>query len=174
MDILKLLPEFKVVEMNRSTGLTAGHVVSQFVLNPASTLINKVNEGAENEFHVIENGFIVGLDRDLIVDKYNSSTHGQPFLVFTEELNRLFSGLKWYATEEDADGDIYPRLVALYVGDAFTTNNYDEDSTTDPKFAKVVNGVLTLQDSGDSDTMFAVEESTLPDGSDAMRFIYIG
>ena len=174
MAILNYLPTFKVVEINRSTGLVAGHILSQFVLNPASALIKKVNEGQDNEMEFVENGFIVGLDNDLTVDKYNGTNHSQPFLLFTEELNRLFPGHKWFATEADADGDIYPRCIGLYIGDAFTTNNYDEDSQTDPKFAKVVNGVLTLQDTADSDTMFAVEESSLPTGDDAYRFIYLG
>ena len=30
MSILNYLPTFKVVEMNRSTGLVTGHVLSQF------------------------------------------------------------------------------------------------------------------------------------------------
>ena len=174
MAILNYLPTFKVVEINRSTGLVAGHVLSQFVLDPTSDLIKKVNEGEDNEMEFVENGFIIGLNDDLTVDAYDATTHGQPFLLFTEELNRLFPGHKWFATEADADGDIYPRGIGLYVGDVFTTNNYDEDIAENPKFAKVVNGVLTLQDTADSDTLFAVEESSLPTGDDAFRFIYLG
>jgi hypothetical protein len=30
MSILNYLPEFKVVEINRSTGLVAGHILAQF------------------------------------------------------------------------------------------------------------------------------------------------
>ena len=174
MAILNYLPTFKVVEINRSTGLVAGHVLSQFTLAENSTLIKKVNEGQDNEMEFVENGFIVGLDNDLTVDKYNATNHAQPFLLFTEELNRLFPGHKWFATEADADGDIYPRCIGLYIGDAFTTNNYDEDSQSEPKYAKVVNGVLTLQNEPNPDTMFAVEESSLPTGDDAYRFIYLG
>jgi hypothetical protein len=34
MAILNFLPEFKIVEPNRLTGLVMGHVVSQFPLDP--------------------------------------------------------------------------------------------------------------------------------------------
>lgn len=171
MGILNYLPSFKIVEPNRLTGLVKGHVLSQFPLNPASTLIKQVGNPAIN---VLENGFIVGLGNDLLVDKYVAANHAHPFLVFTEELNTFMDGLKHYATEEDADGDIYPRAVALYVGDAFTTNNYDKDAAVKPVAAKVVNGVLTLQDTADVDSLFAVEESTTPLGEVAYKFIYVG
>lgn len=174
MSILNYLPSFKVVEVNRSTALIAGHVISQFKLNPDSDLIRTINEGTEEEMNFIENGFILGIDITGEIDKFNPATHKQPFLHFTEELNRTFPGHKRFAVEWDADEDIYPRLLALYVGDAFTTDNYDEDSTTDPVAAKVVNGVLTLQDVADSDSLFLVEESSLPTGEDAYRFVYVG
>lgn len=168
-NILKFLPEFKVVEPNRLTGLVTGHVLSQFPLATDSTLINDVN----GKVNVIENGAIVGLNADLLVDAYDAKTMGHPFLVFTEELNTIFDGLKFFATAEDADGEIYPRGVALYVGDVFTTNNY-AGATEAATHAKVVDGVLTLQTAADADTLFAVEESTLPLGDEAFKFIYIG
>ena len=174
MSILNYLPEFKVVEINRSTGLVAGHILSQNRLNSLSDLINVINEGKDTEMEFVENGFIVGLNNDLTVEEYDGTKHGAAFLLFTEELNRTFPGHNRYATEADADGDIYPRCIGLFVGDVFTTNNYDEDSQSDPKFAKVVDGVLTLQDSADSNTLFAVEESTLPTGEEAYRFTFLG
>ena len=191
MAILNYLPTFKVVEINRSTGLVAGHVLSQFVLDPLSSLIKTVNEGEDNEMEFVENGFIIGLNDDLTVDAYDATTHGQPFLLFTEELNRLFPGHKWFATEADADGDIYPRGIGLYVGDVFTTNNFtgelpesapsagDEATVTlaTANYAAVVEGVLVLQATKDQngyDSLFAVEESSLPTGDEAARFVYLG
>lgn len=171
MGILNYLPSFKIVEPNRLTGLVKGHVLSQFPLDPASTLIKKVGTP---EIDVLENGFIVGLGNSLLVEAYDAANHAHPFLVFTEELNTFMNGLKYYATEADVDGDIYPRAVALYVGDAFTTDNYDEGAATEPIAAKVVDGVLTLQDTADADSLFAVEESTTPLGEKAYRFIYVG
>lgn len=168
MSILNYLPTFKVVEINRSTGLVTGHVLSQFVLKSTAAIINTTNG-----IDFLENGFIVGLNNDLEVDVFNPATHAQPFLVYVEELNELMDGLKYYATQEDADGDIYPRAIALFVGDAFTTNNYTTSTT--PTHAKVTAGVLVMQDAADADSLFAVEASTLPDGSAvAYKFIYLG
>ena len=169
MGILNYLPEFKIVEANRLTGLVTGHVLSQFPLNPAAAIIKTV--GVNN---FVENGFIVGLGKDLQIDAYDPAKHAAPFLVFTEELNTFMDGLKYYATEEDADGDIYPRAIGLFVGDVFTTNNYAVAGAADPKYAKVVAGKLTLQDTADSATMFVVEESTTPLGEKAYKFIYFG
>ena len=164
--ILNYLPEFKVVEINRSTGLVAGHVLAQFPLAADSDLTE-----THGDLEALQNGFIVGLGGDLEIDAYDPDVHSQPFLVFTEELNTFFDGLKWYATFEDADGEIYPRAIGLFVGDVFTTNNYKGEEGA---FAKVVEGELTLQAEADADTLFAVEESTLPNGDEAMRFIYVG
>jgi hypothetical protein len=169
MAIINFLPSFKIVEINRSTGLVMGHVVSQFPLDIAFDGIIK-----DYEYDMVENGFIMGLGKDLEVEAFDDGDHAQPFLLFTEELNTFFDGLKWYATGADEqDGIIYPRLVGLYVGDAFTTDNFD-GTYTNQGFAKVVNGQLTLQASSNSDTLFAVEPSTLPTGEDALRFTYIG
>lgn len=168
MAVINFLPQFKVVEPNRLTGLVMGHVVSQFPLNPAFAGIIH-----DYGYDMVENGFILGLGSELEVDEFDPSRHAQPFLLFTEELNTFFSGLKWYATGADEqDGKIYPRLVGLYPGDSFTTNNYD-GTYTDQKFAKVIDGKLSLQGIINADTMFAVEESTLPTGDLALRFTYI-
>jgi len=171
MAILNFLPEFKIVEPNRLTGLVAGHVLAQFPLNETSDIIRTVGETK-----YLENGFIVGLSANLELEEYDPAVHAQPLLVFTEELNTFFDGLKWYATQEDEeDGIIYPRAIGLFVGDVFTTNNYDVPTgATAPKFAKVEDGVLTLQNTADGDTLFAIEESTLPTGEEAIRFIYVG
>ena len=170
MAILNFLPEFKIVEINRSTGLVAGHVLAQFPLADNAGL--KVTHGGVD---YLENGFIVGLGANLELAPYNPAVHAQPLLVFTEELNTFFEGLKWYATKEDEEDEIiYPRALGLFVGDAFTTNNYAVGGASDPAYAKVVSGVLTLQDNADGDTLFAVEESTLPTNDDAYRFIYVG
>lgn len=168
MGILNYLPTFKVVEINRSTGLVAGHVLAQFLLDDDSVLTT--TSGVD----FLENGLIMGLSNDLTVAAYDRTVHAQPFLHFTEELNTLFEGLKYFAVEEDADGEIYPRLVGLYVGDSFTTDNYV--TIADATHAKVDTGTakLTLQDAADIDTMFIATLSSLPDGTVAYRFTYIG
>ena len=124
MSILNYLPEFKVVEVNRLTGLTAGHMLAQFPADDKITL-KPVND---NDF--LENGLIVGLNKDLTIGNYNAEEHAQPFLVFNEELNTFMKGLKYYA-EPVVDGEVYPRAIGLYVGDTFTTNNYNAETTGD-------------------------------------------
>ena len=169
MGILNYLPKFKIVEINRSTGLVAGHVIAQMPLKANSALINRTYT---TEF--LENGFILGVGTaTLQLEKFSAALHSQPFLHYTEELVTFMDGLKYFAVEEDADGDIYPRAIGLYVGDSFTTNNvtYLESAT----HAKVVDGVLTLQTAKDADTLFIVEASTLPDAeTTAYKFTYIG
>lgn len=186
MSILNYLPEFKVVEVNRLTGLFSGHILSQQLLDPTSVIINTTNV-----INVVENGFIVGLAADLQLDAYDATTMAQPFLVFTEEILTFMDSLKYYATEADADGDIYPRAIGLYVGDVFTTNNYNLQlpesaplagnaatlTEATANFAAVINGQLHLQATRDQngfDSLFAIEESTLPDGTIAVRATYLG
>ena len=83
------------------------------------------------------------------------------------------SGLKYFAQEYSTE--FYPRAVALYPGDAFTTNNYSVEFASSPAYARVVDGILTLQDSADDYTMFAVNLSSMPaDGSVAVQFVYLG
>ena len=171
MSILNYLPTFKVVEMNRSTGLVTGHVLSQF---EAGTIATKAVTGT---LGFIENGVIVGLSNDLTIENYDAEAHAQPFIVFTEELNTFMPGLKYFATPVEADAT-YPRAVGLFVGDVWTTNNFVGTGTggayNDEAFAKVASGVITLQAVADADTIFAVEESTLPTGEEAVRVTYIG
>lgn len=172
MGILNYLPTFKVVEMNRSTGLVTGHVLSQF---PAGTIATKAVTGT---LGFIENGIIVGLTNDLTVENYDPTAHSMPFIVFTEELNTFMPGLKYFATPVEADYT-YPRAVGLFVGDVWTTNNFTGTGAggvyaAGDNFAKVVNGKITLQKAADANTLFAVEESTLPTGEEAVRVTYIG
>ncbi len=167
--ILNYLPKFKVLENNRLIGLRHGHDLSQF---KADASITTVTAGTKE---AIENGLIVGLNADLTIGNYDRDEHNQPFVVFVEELNTFLDGLQYYATFEDADGDLYPRAIALYIGDAFTTNNFAVAGAVAPKFAKVVAGVLTLQDVRDEDSLFAVNASTMPADSElAYKFTYLG
>ena len=155
MSILNYLPNFKVVEPNRMTGLIAGHMLAQFKAD------DEIIDGKD----FLENGLIVGLNKDLTIGNYVAAEHAQPFLVFNEELNTFMNGLKYYA-EPVVDGEVYPRAIGLYVGDTFTTNNY----TGTGNFATVEKGVLKLGEDG----IFKAEETTLPTGEKAFKFTYLG
>lgn len=169
MGLLKRLPTFKIVEMNRSTGLVTGYVLSQYKVDLEDTAVKNVY-GVD----FVEQGTIVGLNGDLTISNYDKTEHSVPFIVFTEELNTLIDGLKYFANEEDAEGNIYLRAVALLVGDTWTTDNYSGTLDETTLFAKVVGGVATLQKTADADTLFAVEKSTTPLGEMAVRLTYLG
>ena len=182
MGILNYLPSFKVVEPNKLAAFHTGQVLSQNVYGgEAATTVGTVD--------FLENGLILGLDSDLQIGDYTAehitseetvaASHKQPVLHFTEELNTFLDGNKRFAVEEDADGEIYPRALALYVGDVFTTDNYDLNGKTlaNVEFATVVGGKITLQEAegeGDSVSIFAAEASTTPLGTDAVKVTYLG
>ena len=160
--ITKYLPEFKVFEVGSLTGLRAGHVVSQ---QPAAASIAKKAVG-DNNF--IENGIIMGLNVD---GELANWAKGTMFVHYTEELNTFIDELKYFAVP--VEDKTYPRGIALYVGDSFCTNNVAAE-VENAKYAKVVDGILTLQTASDDDTHFSVKESTLPTGEKAYDFVYIG
>jgi hypothetical protein len=168
MGILNYLPTFKVVEVNRSTALISGHMLAQYQAD-----LSEITKKTVGSTLFVENGLIVGLGSDLKIANFNKSVHSQPFIVFTEELNTVVNGLKYFANEV-VDGEVYPRSLALYVGDTYTTNNYSGTLSASTKFAKVVDGVITLQTAADADTLFAVEVSILPTGEAAARVTYMG
>ena len=164
--IMSFLPTFKVFEMNNLTGLRNGHILA----NMAADLDNTATvEVGGNEY--VENGIILGLDAEGTVSNYDPAAHKRPFVHFTEELLTYFQELRLYA-EPVVDGVVYPRCVALYEGDTFTTNNYTGTIDGDG-YATVTDGVLTLQAEA-TGAMFKATASTLPDGSDAYEFLYLG
>lgn len=178
MAILDFLPSFKVVEVNRSTGLVAGHVLAQFPLDDTFPGIETI--GSENREY-LENGFILGLGEDGVLAAFDSAVHGQPLLAYTEEITTIFDGNKWFATEQDDEGVIYPRAIGLFIGDSFTTDNYEFDGSLtwsdSDLYAIVEDGVLTITDAATSSNatpVFKVEQSTLPTGDDAAQFTYVG
>lgn len=171
--ITNYLPEFKVFEVNNLVGLRSGHMLSQI---PADSGIKVVTKG-NTKF--IENGIIVGLSKNGTVENFDADKHGVMFVHFTEELNTLIDELKYFAVPvEKTDAGVddfastYPRCIALYIGDTFTTNNIANINLEDAAYAKIVDGVITLQTAADSDTAFIATKTTLPDGSVAYEFLF--
>lgn len=169
--ITSFLPTFKVFEVNNLVGLRNGHILAQMradVENIAKSAV-KNNNGVE----YLENGIIVGLDAEGTISNYDPAKHDAPFVHYTEEILTWLPELRLFACPIE-DGVVYPRAIALYVGDTFTTNNHVEvDEEADRatlKFAKVTDGVLELQTAADENTMFMATDSTLPDGSPAFEF----
>jgi hypothetical protein len=173
MAILNFLPEFKIVEPNRLTGLVAGHVLAQFPLDDDFAGI--VTEGGVD---YLSNGFILGLGATGEFAAFDAEVHAQPLLVYTEELVTFLAGNKWYANEADGEnGIIYPRAIGLFVGDSFTTNNYvlgQNVTLANAVGAKIVGGVISLQSTADADTVFKATRATLATGDDAVQLTYFG
>lgn len=161
----KYLPTFKYMEVNDLVGLRSGHMLSQI---PADAAITKVSKG---DAKFIENGLIVGLSATGTVENFDKSKHPVMFVHFTEELNTVVDELKYFALEAPDGEKAYPRCVALYVGDTFTTTNYDGTLNT-AKYAKVMAGVPTLQIAADDDTAFIATPSDMPNGDEAVELTF--
>lgn len=161
----KYLPTFKYMEVNDLVGLRSGHMLSQI---PADAAITKVSKG---DAKFIENGLIVGLSATGTVENFDKSKHPVMFVHFTEELNTVVDELKYFALEAPDGEKAYPRCIALYVGDMFTTTNYDGTLNT-AKYAKVVAGVPTLQTAADDDTAFIATPSDMPNGDEAVELTF--
>lgn len=163
--ITSFLPTFKVFEVNNLVGLRNGHILAQMKADVAN--IAKVTAGNGDW---VENGIIVGLDADGTISNYDKAKHDCPFVHYTEEILSVLPELRLFACPIE-DGVVYPRCIALYVGDTFTTNNY-AGVLEGAKYAKVAGGVLTLQTEADTDTMFKATPTTMPDGTDGVEFQY--
>lgn len=109
MDLTNLLPKFKIVEVNKLAGLLNGHIVAQA---PHAT--------AED---YLENGqiFYLGAEANAVLHGV-AAFKAQPFLHYTEELLPFMNGNEYFAVDVQ-NGVAYPRLIGLYEGDEFTTNN---------------------------------------------------
>lgn len=185
----EVLPKFKVVEINNVASLRMGHLIDQTPAYVAAvTGVTKLiaSKAVDTNYKFVENGVIVGLDPENVLANFDATRHAQPCLVYTEELvtHGLLSGLDQFAEAVPYSvnqgvysyGPVYPRALPLEVGDTFTTNNYSGAFSGSAKegFAKVVNGIITLQDSKDSDSMFVAKMTKLPAGQDAVELHYFG
>jgi len=169
--------DFKVVEINNSVALRAGHIIAQAPLKKINYLATNANVGTEDgAAEYLENGYILYLDVDgelkspIRASAAIKATQA-PILHYTEELftTGLTEQLKHFAVEWDEDDIAYPRGLVLHVGDTFTTNNFS-GTLTDATLA-IVNpqGAFVVYDAiGDvpayTGPLFHVVPSTLPDG----------
>jgi hypothetical protein len=123
INVYGLLPTQKVVEINQSMALKAGHLIAQSPMAKADFV-----GGSET---YIQNGYILYLD----IDGYLKSPSNvdaaikaaqKPILLYNEEIftTGLSEELKHFAEVWNADDEAYPRGIVLHVGDVFTTNNY--------------------------------------------------
>lgn len=177
------LPVFHQVEPALLKGLYAGAIVAQRPVKYAANTygVDTVTFGTK-EF--IENGIICGLDKDGYVVNWDDGMMKEVMLHYTEELPEIVETKDSFAVKAN-EAETYLRLVILSAGDEFVTDKVDVDGATAPKYARIVDGVITLQDVFDEDnetvpntltgsTRFAVEATTLPNGEAAYNCIFLG
>lgn len=166
------LPTFHQLEPQNLKGLYGGDVVAQRPVAYASAVygVPTVQVGS---VYFIENGILCGLNDEAKVVSFDDSDNvsAHPMVHFTEELPTILEANSTFAVLAKED-ETYLRLIVLHTGDEFVTDNVD--ATDEGPYAKIDNGVVTLQSTANSDTMFAVMEDTLPDGTPAYRCIYLG
>lgn len=175
--IYDMLGVHKVLEFNKSFGLNVGHVEAQTKLTELSAF-SGLEPGVTK---YLDNGTVLYLDIDgQFKFKEDATVAELPFLVYNEELFDEYSKelrhyTNWFPEGVDEDNEangrvLYPRGVALYVGDVFVTNNYT-GTLAGAKYAKVgddgVFALLTTMPTASSYTgpIFSVVEYTLPDGT---------
>lgn len=180
--ITRYLPTFKQLEPNLLYGLQSGHIIAQSPVAYDSVTGYGVATVDKNGYKFIENGVFCTLSADGKVVNYEGT--GKAFIHFTEELNTFLEGRKYFAVECEKE-ETYPRLIGTYVGDTFTTDNFVEgqagagytavSSSNKAKYAVVVDGILNLYHAVPSDVelVYAVKESTLPNGEDAYEFLCV-
>jgi len=164
--------EFKVVEINNSLALRTGHVVAQQPLAQANIEASGKVVPVSVEGY-LDNGFFFTLNAAGDV-RVPADGLGPVYLGYSDpllDLRENYGLLKDFA-EIFEDGVVYPRLVALYPGDVFTTNNFagsaPAEGSTALAYVAFATGVLTIgalpTDPEYVGPVFSVKRSTLPDG----------
>lgn len=172
--LTKMLKTFHQVEPQLLRGKIAGLMISQ----------RPVGYDAENGYGVptvdayngkfIENGIICSLNLD---GKIVSYTSGAMFLHYTEELNTIVDAKKYFAVEGKG-AETYLRLVQLFPGDEFVTDNVVvPDGGENYGYAVIDNGRIKLQ-SANTNAKFRREkgdafDDTLPDGTKGYHFVVV-
>ena len=135
---------------------------------------------ADEDIDVLENGMFVKYD--YANDKCDFDGDGAWMLVFNEEklYDERYQMHKHYVMKRSDffDGEMYPRVFRISVGDIFTTNMF-ANNTTLSKGQKVApgsnDGILAAVAGGESATLpkgvvfQVVKETTMPDGQAAVK-----
>lgn len=173
------MPKHKVVEMNLSTGLRIGHIIAQ-------SKFKQPTEGT-NALEYLDNGFLLQFNDKGDLQLASRESEGvdksylaPTFLHYSEEHVTFYDNysLDMFTVTYDEEGVAYPRGVALYAGDTFTTNNYGDSLQTSLDAGETIelsveNGVLVAAATSAA-TIALGKASTLPSGEKAMEVLWIG
>ena len=172
MDIFKQLRGNAVVEANNLTGLRNGHMVAQAAFDN-STALEKLENGvilklnANNELELFESG--AGED----------VSYAGALLHYSEEHMKFLdsASLDMFNVPLDTENKkkSYPRAIALYEGDTFTTDKFDGKIKTDGyEDVTVVAGVLTVSGLKATGKGPIAKKATLPSGKEAIEVVWRG
>jgi len=171
--IVDLLPKFHQIEVNNLKGLQPGFVVAQMPVKKPCEYIR-----TENGVEYFENGHICAISVDGI--KVPEASDKVLFISYNDPINTIFKGANLYATNLEEE---YVRLVQLIPGDEWmSTIDYFEkqgevgSETYKYAGASAIEGRVVKVEStsglGKSDDWFEVD--TMPDGTKAYHYIYLG
>lgn len=154
--ITDYLPTYHQIEPNNLKGLQPGFVVAQMNVAESATAMLKNGK-------FLENGAICGISSDGIVAA--GSETKVLFIHYTEPLNTMFDGNKFFAvnTEEEC-----PRLVQLIPGDEWMSDMDASAVCVDGRIIEITSACGQYA----QDDFYACDE--LADGTKAHHYMYIG
>ena len=157
--------EYGQLELNQVAFRRDGRIIAQYQLGDVA---------------VAENGMLLAVDHvnKTINFPKADQTAGLALNYTTEHMydERLANGLKHFKLEK---GTFLPRLGLLAEGDRFTTNTVDCDLATvkaglgTKKYYghASANGYIVVNDVSTNAVLEVIEVTTMPDGSDAIKFV---
>ena len=160
--------EYGQLELNQVAFRRDGRIIAQYALD----------EGIE----YVENGMLLAVDYVNKTIKYPTSGQKTDLALnyTTEHMydERLAHGLKHFKLD---NGTFLPRLGLLATGDRFTTNAVEYTGTLEALKTAVAggtiyghastNGYITVNTTEENAVLKAIEFTTMPDGSDAIKFV---
>ena len=162
MAIYDYLPTYHQIEANNLKGLQPGFVVAQMEIAPSAVndLLVALPNGTEKV--MFENGHICGISAEGIIKA--TGTEKALFIHYTEPLNTLFDGAKFFAVNTKNECG---RLVQLIPGDEWMSDMDPEDVCIAGRIVEL--GTESTQ-SGDD----WYEVNSLPDGTEAHHYMFLG
>lgn len=167
--------EYGQLELNQVAFRRDGRIIAQYALD----------KGIE----YVENGMLLAVDYVNKTIKYPTSGQKTELALnyTTEHMydERLAHGLKHFKLD---NGTFLPRLGLLSAGDRFTTNAVDyntTDYTTLDALKSAIasgtpvygcagtNGYIAVTKTATNAVLKAIEFTTMPDGSDAIKFVVL-
>ena len=173
MNIFDKLKGHSIVEANNLHGLRSGHMLAQEAFDPTGYTAK------ENE---LDNGVILALGTNGKL-KAAGADETQYFLHYSEEHIKFLdsASLDMFTVYFDEKNVAYPRAIALYEGDTFTTNNCAPAGVLDTlEYGKVyavtvAGGILTIGAEATAATVGPLATlSSLPAGQTAVQIMWKG